>query len=286
MTFFRTSSTRQLTRLILTISLVLVTPSLAWNHASSDPAQKPADLLRQAVANEKLSAKDGYFSWTDRLQKPRGSVTKIMVSTPQGILSRTIAVNDHALTADERQQDDDRINRLLDQAKMRDKAAKQREDQQHIERMLIALPEAFQCEYGTIAHDDRNLHLDCTPNPSFSPPNYESQVLQGMKAKIVIDREDNRISRIEGTLFRDVNFGWGFLGRLNRGGHIEITQSRATGKHWALQRMQLNFYGRIIVVKPLHIEETEISWDYRAVPRMSVAQALEYLRNANAKPNH
>jgi hypothetical protein len=99
-----------------------------------------------------------------------------------------------------------------------------------------------------------------------------------MKAVILIDREDSRISRIEGTLFKDVNFGWGFLGRLNRGGHIEITQARVAGKHWGIQRMQLNFDGRIIVVKPLHIEETETSWDYRSVPGMSVSQALDYLR--------
>jgi hypothetical protein len=50
--------------------------------------------------------------------------------------------------------------------------------------------------------------------------------------------------------------------------------------------MQLVFDGRIIVLKPLHIEETETSWDYHPVPNMSVAQALEYLRNSTAKPAH
>ena len=283
MSFHPMSSSRQITRLILAISFFLATSPLANGSSPSDVAQRPHDVLRQAVANEKLSAKDGYFVWTDRLQKPRGSVTKLMVSTPQGILSRTIAINDRALTPDERQQDEDRINRLLDPAKMRDKAGKQRDDQQHIERLLVSLPDAYECEYAASGHDDRNLHLDCTPNPQFSPPNYESQVLQGMKVKILIDREDYRISRIDGTLFRDVNFGWGFLGRLNRGGSIEIVQSRVAAKHWGIQRMQLNFDGRVIVVKPLHIEETETSWDYHAVPGMSVAQALEYLRNAAIK---
>jgi hypothetical protein len=281
MNFHRTNHSRRIAG-ILAVSIALSALSLARNPAHAEPAQRANDLLRQAVANEKLSAKDGYFAWTDRLQKPRGSVTKLMVSTPQGILSRTLAINDQALTAEERKQDDDRINRLLDTAKMREKNAKQREDQQHIERMLVALPDAFQCEYAT-ARDDRNQRLECSPNPGFSAPNYESQVLQGMKAVILIDREDSRISRIEGTLFKDVNFGWGFIGRLNRGGHIEITQARVAGKHWGIQRMQLNFDGRIIVVKPLHIEETETSWDYRSVPGMSVAQALDFLRVNNSK---
>jgi hypothetical protein len=277
---------RRSATLILVIFLALVAPALA-GHSDPGPATPAAnDLLRQAVASEKLSARDGYFTWTDRLQKPRGSVTKLMVNTPNGILSRTIALNDKPLTADERTLDDDRINRLLDPDKMRDKAKKQAEDQQHIERMLFALPDAFQCQYAATPRDDRNLRLECSPNPTFSAPNYESQVLQGMKAVILIDREDCRISRIEGTLFKDVNFGWGFLGRLNRGGRIEITRSRVAAKHWGIVRMQLNFDGRIIVVKPMHIEETETSWDYRAVPGMTVAQALEFLRNSPARPSH
>jgi hypothetical protein len=45
------------------------------------------------------------------------------------------------------------------------------------------------------------------------------------------------------------------------------------------------FDGRLVIFKPLHIEETETSWDYRAVPRMSVAQALDYLRNYTPRPN-
>jgi hypothetical protein len=268
-------------RLIFVIALALISPALASPPDGGEP--KANDLLRQAIANEKLSRRDDYYAWIDRVQKPRGSVTKLMVNTPEGMLARIIALNDHALTPDERRQDDERTRHLLDPEKMREKAKKQQEDQQHIERLLFALADAFQCAYAPSGHDDRNLRLECSPNPKFSPPNYESQVLQGMKTVILIDREDRRIARIEGTLFRDVTFGWGFIGRLNRGGHIEITQSRVVGKHWGVTWMQLTFEGRVIVVKPLNIQETQTSWDYRSVPRMTVAQALEFLRNSSAQ---
>jgi hypothetical protein len=269
-------------RLIFVIALALISPALASPPDGGEP--KANDLLRQAIANEKLGARDDYYSWIDRVQKPRGSVTKLMVNTPQGMLARIIALNDRALTPDEHRQDDERTRHLLDPEKMREKAKKQQEDQQHIERLLYALADAFQCEYALSGHDDRNLRLECSPNPNFSPPNYESQVLQGMKTVILIDREDKRIARIEGTLFKDVTFGWGFIGRLNRGGHIEITQSRVVGKHWGITSMRLTFEGRIIVVKQLTIQETQTSWDYRPVPRMTVAQALEFLRNSPAQP--
>jgi hypothetical protein len=261
------------------MTLALISPALA-SPADGGPALKANDLLRQAVANEDLNGRDDYYTWIDRVQKPRGSVTKLMVNTPQGILGRTVALNDKALTTEERQQDDERTHRLLDPQKMREKSKKQQEDQQHIERLLLALPDAFQCEYASSAHEGHNLRLECSPNPNFSPPNYESQILQGMKSVILIDREEKRIAWIEGTLFKDVTFGWGFIGRLNRGGHIEITQSRVAGKHWGLTRMQLYFEGRVIVVKPLKVEQTQTSWDYRPVPRMNVEQALEFLHNS------
>ena len=144
-----------------------ISPALASPADGGEP--KANDLLRQAVANEKLSAREDYYAWMDRVQKPRGCVTKLMVNTPQGILARIVAFNDRALTPDERQQDDERIDRLLDPEMMREKAKKQQEDQQHIERVLFALADAFQCEYAPAGHDDRNLRLECSPNPNFSP---------------------------------------------------------------------------------------------------------------------
>jgi hypothetical protein len=270
--------------LIVAMAAAMLSPAWARPRDAGEPEMPANDLLRAAVTNEKTSSANDYFVWMDRLQKPRGSVTKLMLTTPQGILSRTVEINDRALNADERQQDDERINRLLDPEMMREKARKQQVDQQHIERLLMALPDAFRCDYSRSAHEDRNLHLECAPDPGFSPPNYESQVLQGMKAEILIDRDEKRISGITGTLFRDVTFGWGFLARLSRGGRIEIVQSRVAGKHWGLTRMQLDFEGRIVVVKPVHLAETESCWNYRSVPGMTVAEALEFLRNYSASP--
>jgi len=269
----------KLASVILALAIAILFPSLVGADEIGKPGLQANDLLRQAVANENAVANSEYFAWMNRLQKPNGSVTKLMVNTPQGILSRTVAINDQPLSAVERQQDDERDNRLLDAEKMREKAKKQHEDQQHIERLLLALPDAFHCDYSSANHEERSLLLVCSPNPKFSPPNYESQVLLGMKAEIEIDRDEKRISRIAGTLFKDVTFGWGFLARLNRGGRIEINQSKVAGKHWGITHMQLDFDGRLIVIKPLHIEETESSWGYRAVPGMTVAEALEYLRS-------
>jgi hypothetical protein len=270
---------------IVAIAIALISPAMASHQDTGQPTVRANDLLRQVLAKEKPAGKDDYYAWMNRVQKPRGSVTKLMVNTPHGILSRMVAIDDRPLTLLERQQDDERINRLLEPARMREKSRKQQDDQEHIQRLIRALPDALHCDYAT-THQERNLRLECSPDPAFAPPNYESQALQGMTAVILIDREEKRVARIEGTLFRDVTFGWGVLGRLNRGGHIEITQARVAGGYWCMTRMQLVFEGRIVLFKPLNIEETEDSWDYRPVPQMSVAQALEYLRSGAVNPSH
>jgi len=264
--------------LALAIAILSAAPASAADVIAA-PVSTANELLREAISKEKLTLSDGYLVWTDRVQKPRGSVTKLMVNTPQGILSRVIAINDQPLTSEERRQDDERINRLLDPAKMKDKFKKQQEDREHVEHLLYAMPDAFECEYAIPAQEN-TLRLECSPNSAFAPHDYETQLLLGMKAEIAIDRTEKRITRIVGTLFKDVTFGWGFLARLKSGGRVEIAQSKVVGKHWGLTRLQLNFEGHLVMVKPLHIEETKSCWNYRTVPGMTVEQALEFLRSS------
>jgi hypothetical protein len=259
------------------LALLSTAPAAALDAAM--PQMQADELLRRAVANEQPSEFHGYYAWLDRIQKPRGSVTKLMVNTPQGILSRTVAINDRELSPSERQRDDARIDRLLDAGKMREKAKKQHADEQHVERLLRTLPVAFHCSYAPGGGAPDEVTLECAPRPEFSPPNYESRVLVGMKTEITINRRQMRMTRVVGTLVRDVNLGWGFLARLNRGGRIELQQSQVAGQHWGITHIEMSFDGRLCVVKPIHVEETESNWNYRAVPEMNVAQALDFLRS-------
>ena len=41
---------------------------------------------------------------------------------------------------------------------------------------------------------------------------------------ILIDPTECRIAKIDGTLFKEVSFGWGILGHLDKGGHFLVEQ--------------------------------------------------------------
>ena len=244
----------------------------------------PVDLVRKTVAEELQNEKSArYFMWMDRLQKPKGSQTKQMIQTPAGIIARLVAVNDKPLTAEQREQEDDRINRLLDPDKMRKKSRQQKDDEQHVVRLLRTLPDAFTYEYaGTeiAGTGDHLVKLNFSPNPNFNPPNRESLVFQGMKGQLWIDPKALRIAKMEGTLFREVDFGWGVLGRLEKGGHFTVAQADVGNGHWDFTRMELKFSGTVLMLKSLHIDQTETEWEFRPVPELNVQQALDMLRRS------
>jgi hypothetical protein len=128
---------------------------------------------------------------------------------------------------------------------------------------------------------DELVHLKFKPNPKFSPPNHETAVYIGMEGDLTIDRKAMRIAKIDGTLFKDVDFGWGILGRLYKGGRFIIVQRDVGGGDWEEVQETLQFNGRILLVKSLTISSTETMTDFRPVPpNITTAQALELLQKS------
>ncbi len=146
--------------------------------------------------------------------------------------------------------------------------------------MLTSLPDAFLYTYvGEEPGPSGPLvHLKFSPNPKFNPPNHETMVYLGMQGDMFIDAKATRLAKIDGTLFKDVDFGWGILGKLYKGGRFVVEQKDVGGGHWESVRQTLQFNGKILLVKSLTISSTETAYDFRPVPtNITTAQALELL---------
>jgi hypothetical protein len=252
-------------------------------HAQQRPQVNPNDLVRRAAANE-IKANDShvYFMFKDRTEEKGHSVTKEVIQTPQGGLLRTIAINDKPLTAEQRAKDDQKLQKFANDPEARRKRREAtKEEDQRDSLMLTSLPDTFLYRYmGEQAGPDGNplVHLTFKPNPKFSPPNHETMVYQGMEGDMLIDPKAARIAKIDGTLFKDVDFGWGILGRLYKGGKFLIEQRDVGSGHWETTRESLQFTGKILLVKSLTISSTETTYDFRPVPtNITTAQALELL---------
>ncbi|HZP18453.1 MAG TPA: hypothetical protein VFB00_10830, partial [Terriglobales bacterium] len=130
---------------------------------------------------------------------------------------------------------------------------------------------------------DELVRLKFRPNPDYDPPSRVEQVLTGMQGHLLIDPKANRIAEIDATLQRDVGFGWGILGHLDRGGHFQVQQA-AVDNHWQLTRMDLAFTGKVLLFKKINIRSTDVFSGFRPVPSdLSFAQGVELLKKAKAQ---
>src|ERR1700690_1210259 len=128
-------------------------------------------------------------------------------------------------------------------------------------RIVKALPDAFFYGYDGAMHGAADLgkdggrlvRLKFRPNPAYEPPSRVEQVLAGMQGFVLIDPVSRRIARIDGTLFKEVGFGWGILGHLDKGGHFLVEQRDVGDGSWDISRMTLSFTGRILFFKGITI---------------------------------
>lgn len=244
----------------------------------------PQELVRQAVANQIRSGDDDVsLMFRVRRRTPKGGVqAREYVETAEGTVGMLVAVNDQPISAEQRRQEFARLEQLLhNPAELRKKQKQQKQDSDRVTRMVKALPDAFRYQYeGTEEVNGLELvRLRFQPNPDFDPPSREQQVFTGMNGFLLIEPHQERIARIDGTLFKDVGFGWGILGHLDRGGRFVVVQGPVAEGYWTTTHMQLSFTGKALFFKSINIQETEDSSDFRRVPgHMTFAQGVEMLK--------
>jgi hypothetical protein len=118
------------------------------------------------------------------------------------------------------------------------------------------------------------------PNPAFNPPDLETKALTAMSGELWIDAAEERVARLEGHLQQDTDYGWGVLGRLDRGGWIVIEQADAGGRQWRITRFQMKMNLRVLF-KTKNFDTVEEMTQYAPVPaRIDYRQAIQMLRAA------
>jgi len=243
------------------------------------------ELMRRTVANElKAAAVPGHYMYRLRTESSGRSETKMMIQTKDWLVGRLVAVDDKPLSPGRRQEEDQRLDRILkDPKRLSDEQRQQREDEKRVWDILKAFPEAFLYEYAETARGsdgDELVRLAFRPNPAFRTRSRELTALSGAKGLVWIDSTAQRVKGVDATLFRPVNFGWGILGRLNEGGTFGLEEVKTDSGTWTLKAVRLHFTGKMLLVKSLKIDSVMTMGDFRRMPEnLTLAEGLEALRN-------
>lgn len=275
-------------RLAALIWAALLTSAWAAGQQTPRPGLPASanDLARLAIQHELEDEDPTHYLYRLIKKRPDGTETREVLEAKDVIIARLVALNGKPLTGEQREKEDRRLDRLLtDPDYLRSKQKEQRDDDRRTRRMLKALPEAFLYEYAGVESRPYGevVVLRFKPNPAYQPPSREQQVFRGMEGTLEVALPAERVARIEATLFRDVNFGWGILGHLDKGGRFVIEQSRVHEQHWEPTHMVLNFTGKVLLFKSLKIQQEQTTSNYRPVPEMSVGQALEFLKKQDGE---
>ncbi len=250
------------------------------------------ELVRATVANEVAHSNDPTkHMFRSRKESSQGSQTRLYVETRDAMAGMTIAYNDKPLTPEQMQGEQGRLAWLESHPEqLKHKHSQEQEIGDRTLRIVKALPDALLYEYDgeennpAGSSEDKFVRLKFHPNPSYQPPSHVEQVLIGMKGVIVIDPVGLRIAKIDGILFKEVGFGWGILGHLDKGGHFLVEQRNVGNGCWEVSHMSLAFTGKILLFKNLSLRSDEVLTDFRRVPdNTTFAQGVEMLKAEEAK---
>jgi hypothetical protein len=280
----RLIAVRSLFPLVILLSWAAVCPSQPV-VTSLSPAQAQ-NLVARVVDTELRSARDPNHPMRYRLRKasPRLITTKEIVETRDGDVARLLSINDQPLDSEAEQQEQARLGALAANPNLQNHR-KQSEDQdlRIVLKLLRMLPNAFFYQYaGTGQGPAGPVHkFYFRPNPKFDPPDFESQALTAMSGEIWIDAAQERITRLEGHLQQDTNYGWGIIGKLNKGGWIVIEQSDIGARQWRIVHVQMDMTLRILFKTKFFKTDQHMSRYAPVSQGMDYRQAIQILRSAN-----
>ena len=267
---------------------LLVLGSMAAGTSPAKEEVANGELLKRALAIELTSIRDTQHPLRYRLRKssPRLSTTKEIFETKDGAVARLVAINDQPLSATDERKEQDRLSGLLtDPSRQRHRKQAEEEDTGRVMKVMRALPSAFTYQYAGEAEGPTGKveKFNFRPNPSFDPPDLETEALTAMSGEICVDAEQGRIAKLEGHLQQDVDFGWGILGRLNKGGWIVIEQADVRNHQWRIVHFQMVMSGRL-VFKTRSFDTVEDETQFVPVPAGSgYVQAIQTLRSDSGK---
>jgi len=248
------------------VAIVLVVGlCFAASGRGQDSPQSAAALMNEVVTNE-LADRVLQRKWEYVVDKRQGKqiITEEQVDTRDGPLYRVLAIDGAPLDYNQRQQDNARMDRLLnDPVQQLELKLAHDEDEAKLEKVLRLMPQAFLYDYDGV--ENNLLRIKFRPNTNYNPPTYEARVVHSLAGTIFVDQEHKRLTKFSGRLMTRVDFGYGLLGHIDQGGTIEIGRVQVDTSEWKTTFVNIQLSGRMVFFKTISKQEYETRSHFRAV---------------------
>jgi hypothetical protein len=264
------------------LSGALTLCSVAQDRMPSQPVQK---LVADVIYNE-LHDRERDSFWEYRSIRIAGAqnVVREQVETADGPIFRVLEDHGNPLDADQRRKEEERINGLVDRpgamARVRQEHA---QDEERMKKVIEMLPEAFLFEYDGPSEGD-SVRIHFRPNPGFTPSSYEARVVHALVGTFTVNQLLKRMIDMDGQIEDRVDFGYGILGHVEKGGTFEIHREQVSDTHWKTDLVDVHIQGKVLLIKDVTKDQRESRTDFKAVPHdITLAAARQLLDQAGSE---
>jgi len=204
------------------------------------------------------------------------------VETADGPVNRLTLSNGQPLNAEAQEAEEARLERLLSSPSEQARHLRQYdEDEERIGRILALLPDAFLYDYD--AEENGCYRLRIRPDPDYPAERIEARIFHSMSGTLWVDARAKRLARLEGRVGENVDFGFGILGRLYKGGWFRLVRVQVSATDWKTESLEVHMNIRALLVKTFARETSEMRGGFESVPTgLSLAQGMALLNQAHA----
>ncbi|HVT97862.1 MAG TPA: hypothetical protein VHE33_10160 [Acidobacteriaceae bacterium] len=257
----------------IVVLLIAATTAPLYSQARAETAH---DLVRDVIYNELHDREhDSHWQYRSECVSSTQNVVREQVETDEGPIFRLLARNGNPLDAAQQDREDARLAEYLQSPAQIAKVDRDhQEDESRLAGMMELLPQAFLFEYqgGPDGHLQR---IAFRPNPAFVPASYEARIVHALAGTFTVDVRTKRMVEMRGTVAERVEFGYGLLGHVEKGGTFDIHRRQVSAEHWKTDLVDVHVQGKILMLKTVGKDEREARSDFRPVP---VGTTLEQAR--------
>jgi hypothetical protein len=250
--------------------------------AAGGRPQSAHDLVRDMVYNELQDReRDSHWEYRSECVSSSQNLVREQVETDQGPIFRVLAQDGTPLGEAQRQREDARLNQYLhDPAQVAHILHAHEEDEARLASVMQMLPEAFLFDYeGPQTADVARIAF--RPNPAFVPAGYEARIVHALAGTITVNLRLRRMIEMRGTLIERVDFGYGILGHVEKGGTFTIHRRQVNAAHWKTDLVDVHIQGKVLMLKTVSKDQREARSDFRPVPGgTTLAEARDMLNQA------
>ncbi len=268
---------------VLWVTLGVLAVAQCACSARSEPPMPAGQLVREVVYNELNDhSRHGYWRYWVERRSQTGTKLEEQVETSEGPVARLALSDGRTLTPEAELQEQERLERLL---RSRDEQARRLrqydEDEERIGQILALLPTAFVYEYDGEENGCDRVRFQ--PNPEDDSRNIEARIFHAMSGTLWVDARSKRLVKLEGHVDENVDFGFGILGRLYKGGWFRLVRMQVSATDWKTESLEVHMNIRALLVKTFARETSEVRGGFVEIPSgMSLEQGLAMLNQLQA----